>query len=125
MAPPSLLRGFLVLWLVTGIVLLIGSLETVRSAVGSSRHANPHLALLGSGEGLAAALFLVPRWMRVGATGLLLTIFIAFAVHTALHEFRGDLLLYSATVLFVLIHGPLTREQFRVALTPTRTTAAP
>jgi hypothetical protein len=125
MPPRSLLRGFLFLWLVTGIVLLIGSLETVRSAVGSSHHANPHLALLGSVEGLAAALFLVPRSMRVGAIGLLLTIFIAFAVHTALHEFRGDLLLYSATVLFVLIHGPLTREQFRVALTPTRTTAEP
>ncbi len=116
MPPRSLLRGFLFLWLVTGIVLLIGSLETVRSAVGSSHHANPHLALLGSIEGFAAALFLVPRWMRVGAIGLLLTIFIAFAVHTALHEFRGDLLLYSATVLFVLIHGPLTPEQFRIAL---------
>ncbi len=116
MPPRTLMRGFLFLWLVTGLVLLIGSLETVRSAVGSSHHANPHLALLGSVEGLAAALFLVPRWMRVGAIGLLLTILTAFAVHTALHEFRGDLLLYSATVLFVLIHGPLTREQFRATL---------
>ena len=116
MPPRNLMRGFLFLWLVTGLVLLTGSLETVRSAVGSSHHANPHVALLGALEGLAAALFLVPRWMRVGAIGLLLTIFTAFAVHTALHEFRGDLLLYSAAVLFVLIHGPLTREQFRDAL---------
>jgi hypothetical protein len=73
----NLMRGFLFLWLVTGVVLLIGSLETVRSAVGSSHHANPHLALLGSVEALAAALFLVPRRMRVGAIGLLLTIFFA------------------------------------------------
>jgi hypothetical protein len=116
MPPRTLMRGFLFLWLVTGIVLLIGSLETVLSAVDSSRHANPHLVLLGSVEGLAAALFLVPRWMRVGAIGLLLTIFIAFAVHTVLHVFRGDLLLYGATVAFVLIHGPLTPEQFRLAL---------
>jgi hypothetical protein len=116
MPPRTLMRAFLFLWLVTGVVLLVGSFETVRAGVGSARHANPHVALLGSVEALAAALFLVPRWMRVGAIGLLLTIFIAFGVHAILHEFRGDLLLYSATVMFVLIHGPLTREQFRVAL---------
>jgi hypothetical protein len=116
MPPRTLMRGFLLLWLVTGVVLLVGSLETVRSALTSSGHANPHLAILGFVEALAAALFLVPRWMRVGAIGLLVTTVTALGVHAALHEFRGDFLLYAATVSFVLIHGPLTREQFRATL---------
>jgi hypothetical protein len=116
MPPQSLMRSFLFLWLVTGVILLVGSLETVSSAFRSSAHANPHLVVLGSAEAMAAALFLVPRSMRLGAIGLLGTISTAFAVHTALHEFRGDLLLYAATVSFILIHGPLTREQLRYAI---------
>jgi uncharacterized membrane protein YphA (DoxX/SURF4 family) len=111
-----LMRGFLVLWLATGVALLYGSVETVRSALASSAHVNPHLVVLGSVEAVAAALFLIPRWMRFGAIGLLVTILIAFAVHAALREFRGDLMLYAAAVSFVLIHGPLTREQLRVTM---------
>ena len=116
MPPRNLMRGFLFLWLATGVALLYGSVETVRSALESSAHANPHLVILGSVEAIAAALFLVPRLMRFGAIGLLITIVVAFAVHTALHEFRGDLLLYAAAVSFILIHGPLTREQFRATM---------
>jgi uncharacterized membrane protein YphA (DoxX/SURF4 family) len=115
MPPQRLMRAFLFLWLATGVALLYGSIETVRSALEPS-HANPHLVILGSVEAVAAALFLFPRWMRVGAIGLLITIFVAFAVHSALHEFRGDLLLYGAAVFFILIHGPLTREQIRVTM---------
>ena len=109
------MRAFLFLWVATGIALLYGSVETARSALASS-HANPHLLVLGSIEAVAAVLFLVPRLMRAGAIGLLLTISAAFAVHTSLHEFRGDLLLYGAAVLFIWTHGPLTREQFRVTV---------
>ena len=116
MPPQKLMRSFLILWLVTGVVLLVASLETVNSALRTPAHANPHLVVLGAVEALAAALFLIPRSMRVGAIGLLVTIFTAFAVHTALHEFRGDLLLYAATVFFILIHGPLTPEQLRHTL---------
>jgi len=32
-----------------------------------------------------------------------------------LHEFRWDLLIYAAAVLFVAVHGPLTPEQWRRA----------
>jgi hypothetical protein len=71
--------------------------------------------VLASVEAIAAILFLIPRTMRLGAIGLLTTIFIAFGVHAVLHEFRGDLLLYGAAVLFICVHGPLTREQFRAA----------
>jgi uncharacterized membrane protein YphA (DoxX/SURF4 family) len=110
------MRGFLFLWLATGIALLYGSVETVRSSLAPSAHVNPHLVVLGSVEAVAAALFLIPRLMRFGAIGLLITIVVAFAVHTALGQFRGDLLLYGAAVSFILIHGPLTREQLRATL---------
>lgn len=115
MPPKQLMRAFLFLWLATGIALLYGSVETVKSALQTS-HANPHLIVLGSVEALAAALFLIPRSIRVGAIGLLVTISVAFVVHTTLGQFRGDLLLYAAAVLFILIHGPLTREQLRFAV---------
>ena len=116
MPPQKLMRSFLTLWIVTGVVLLAGSAQTVSSGLSNSAHANPHLVLLGSVEALAAALFLVPRSMRLGAIALLITISAAFGVHTALHQFRGDLLLYAATVSFILVHGPLTSEQFRRAI---------
>ena len=116
MPPQRLLRSFLFLWLATGIALLYGSVETVRSALQTSAHLNPHLVVLASAEALAAILFVIPRSMRFGAVGLLATIFVAFGVHATLHEFRGDLLLYGAAVLFILVHGPLTREQVDAAL---------
>jgi len=116
MPPQRLLRSFVFLWLVTGIALLYGSIQTAREAFQRGEHLNPHLVLLGSVEALAAILFLVPRTMRAGAVGLLATIFVAFSVHAALHEFRADLLLYGAVVLFIMIHGSLTREQFRAVI---------
>jgi len=116
MPPRRLLRAFLLLWFTTGLMLFFASIETVRAARGGPHHTNPHLALLGAVEALGAALFLVPRAMRVGAAALLLTIGIAFFVHTAIGEFRGDLLLYAATVAFVGVHGPLTRAQWRAAV---------
>ena len=99
--------SFVALWLTTGIVLLIGSLRTVIET------GNPHLIALGSLEALSALLFLVPRTMRWGAVGLLVTIAIAFVVHAAMGQFRGDLLLYAATVVFVSVHGSLTGPQWR------------
>lgn len=116
MPPRRLLRSYLALWVVTGLVLLIASVATVRNAWVGSPHANPHVALLGAVEAIAALLFLIPRTLRVGAIGLLVTIALAFAIHTALGQFRGDLLLYGVTVLFVLVHGPLTGAQWRAAL---------
>lgn len=115
MPPQRLMRGFLFLWLATGVALLYGSFDTIRSAVDPA-HANPHLALLAAVEGAAAVLLLIPRSMRIGAIGLLITIFVAFAVHSVLHEFRADLLLYGAAVSFILNHGPLTRDQVRVTI---------
>src|SRR5215207_7368127 len=109
MPPRSLSRSFLALWIGTGLVLLVGSAETVRDAWVGSRHASPRLVLLGGIEAVAALLFLVPHTIRIGAVGLLGTIGIAFVVHTALGQIRGDLLLYGVVVLFVLVHGPLAK----------------
>ena len=116
MPPRALLRGFLALWLTTGIVLCIGSVQTALSGWLARPHANPHLLLLGAVEAVAATLFLVPRSLRWGAAGLLATIGIAFAAHAALGQFRGDLLVYGAAVLFVLVHGPLSDAQLRAAV---------
>lgn len=115
MPPQRLMRSFLFLWVATGIALFYGSIETARSAFASAGPLNPHLVVLASVEAAAAILFLIPRTMRLGAIGLLATIFIAFGVHVVLHEFRGDLLLYGAAVLFICVHGPLSAEQFRAA----------
>lgn len=116
MPPRPLLRSFLALWLVTGLVLLVASVETMRDAWSGSGHANPHLVLLGGIEAVAALCFLIPQTIRIGAVGLLATIGVAFVVHTVLGQFRGDLLLYGVVVLFVLVHGPLTETQWRAAL---------
>jgi hypothetical protein len=111
MPPRSLMRSFLLLWMVTGVVLFVASVRTVAEAAGP--HANPHLVLLGGVEALSALLFLMPWTLRLGAVGLLTTIGIAFLVHTLMGQFRGDLLLYAAAVVFVSVHGSLTRPQWR------------
>jgi hypothetical protein len=110
----NVLRAFLALWIVTGLALLVGSVDTVLQALGG--RPNPHLALLGAVEAAAALLFLVPRTTRVGAAGLVTTIGVAFVVHAALGQFRGDLLVYAAAAAFVGLHRPLSREQLRTAL---------
>ena len=113
MPPRGLLRAFLALWLITGGVLLVASLTTIRAALAALDHANPHLVLIGSVEAAAAVLFLIPRTFRAGGIGLIVTIGVAFVTHLALSQFRGDLLLYGAVVCFALVHGPLTRAQWQ------------
>src|SRR5215208_1554111 len=114
MPPRKLLRAFLGLWAVTGLVLFVGSVDTVREAVVGRPH--PHLAILGSVEAMAAVLFLVPRTMRLGALGLGIALGLALGLHAAVGEFRSDLLVYGAAVSFVAIHRPLRPDQLRAAL---------
>jgi len=114
--PRALLRAFLALWLVTGLVLLYGSVATALTGLRAHGHVHPHLVILGPVEAVAAVLFLVPRALRWGAAGLLLTIGIAFLVHLTMGQFRGDLLIYGVVAAFVMVHGPLTAEQLKTAL---------
>ena len=105
----NLVRSFVLLWWTLGLGLLYGSLLTAHDALSSTHH-EPHVALLGAMEAAAAVLFLIPRTMRLGAAGLLATFVLAFLLHAAHHEFRLDLLVFGASVLFVAVHGPLTKE---------------
>lgn len=116
MVPNRLLRSFLALWMVTGLVLLIASVVTVLEARPGSAHANAHVALLGSIEAVAALLFVIPRTTRIGAVGLLAALTVAVVLHAAIGELRGDLLVYGVAVLFVTVHGPLTDPQLRAAV---------
>jgi len=111
--PRSLLAAFVLLWGMLGLGLLIGSAQTAVHALAST-HPDPHLVLLGAVEAVSALLFLIPRTSRWGAAGLLLTLLVAWAAHAFLHEVRWDLLVYAAAVTFVAVHGPLSRDNWKV-----------
>ena len=113
MPPRNLARAFLLLWWTLGVALLIASIRTTRGALSPGEHPNPHLALLGAVEAVAALLFLIPRTLRLGAAGLLLTLIVALLVHAVLHQFRWDLLVYAVAVLFVAVHGPVPQGALR------------
>jgi predicted secreted protein len=115
MPPLRLLRSFLALWWVVGIGLLALSVRTVALAFERGQVLDPHMALIGGVEAAAAILFLVPRTLRAGAAGLLLTIAIAWLAHAHGQLVRWDLAIDAAAVLFVAVHGPLTGDQWRQA----------
>lgn len=107
-----LLRAFVALWWTLGVVLLVLSVQTVKDALGPSLQ--PPLVILAGAEAVAALLFLLPRTMRLGAAGLLAVLSVAFLVHLALRQFRWDLLVFAAGVYFVLVHGSLSKPQWRL-----------
>jgi uncharacterized membrane protein YphA (DoxX/SURF4 family) len=104
------------LYLLTGLVVLIQSLNTVRQAnLGAIRPPDQQLALLlGAFETVAAVLFMIPRLMRWGAAGLLVVFAAAFAIHALHGGPNWTLLVYAAVVLFVRIHG-VENRYFRLA----------
>jgi hypothetical protein len=93
---------FVLLHVTLGLMLGIGGATTAWSASGPQA---AHLVVLGGFETVAAALFLLPRTLRFGALGLLLSCGVAFVAHAAMSQWRGDLLVYMAAVLFVAFHG--------------------
>jgi hypothetical protein len=108
MPPRKLVRAFLALWWTLGAVLLYASIDTVIHAFPRGAGAiDPHAAIIGSVEAVAAALFLFPRTMRAGAYGLLVSIAAAFIIHALRGQLAAQLLIYAAAVLFVLVHGPV------------------
>jgi uncharacterized membrane protein YphA (DoxX/SURF4 family) len=103
-----LVRSFLALWWVLGGVLLLLSIQTVRSAlVLGGPHPDMHAVLIGSVEAVAALLFLIPPLMRVGGAGLLFTFAVAFLLHSLHGQFAAPLLVYAAGVVFIMVHGPV------------------
>jgi hypothetical protein len=107
MPPRKLVLSFLVFWFTLGAVVLVASVQTFLGALSGAGHAHVHLALLAGIEAIAAALFLVPRTMRLGALGLLVTFAVAFLAHALAGEFEMILLVYAAGTVFVLVHGPV------------------
>lgn len=116
MPPRALLRSFAAVWLVTGSTLFFLSFEALLRSLPISSAPNPQLAILSGAEAIAALLFVVPRTMRVGAVGLLVTLGIAFIAHGMSGEFLPQLFLFASVVAFNLVHGDLKREQWRHAL---------
>jgi hypothetical protein len=108
MAPVAVVRAFVAQWWTAGIVLFGLSVKTAYQGLQDL-----HLVLVGGFEALAALLFLFPRTLRIGAAGLLLTFGMVFLVHAARFQFRGDLLVYSAVVAFVAVHGPVPMSWLR------------
>lgn len=102
----SLVRAFVVQWWTAGLVIFYLSVRTVYQGLQVTSH-DPHLVVVGGLEAVAALLFLVPRTMKIGATGLLLIFALVFVLHATLSQFRGDLLVYAAVVGFVAVHGPV------------------
>jgi hypothetical protein len=104
---PLVRRSLIAFHLALGGGLLIGSVQTIVAAwPPAAGPASAHLALLAGVEALGAALFLIPRTLRVGAALLLLTLVVAFLAHGVRGHWRWDLVVYAAGTWFIAVHGP-------------------
>lgn len=92
-------RAFLVFYFVLAAVLL------VQSATLAFQTSSVHLRLLGAIEALAAALFIFPATLQIGAGALLVCFALAAGLHLAEGQWPGGLLVYAAGTVFVLLHG--------------------
>jgi hypothetical protein len=105
--PRTLVRAFLALYVTLGLLILVESVETVLRAQGGAFHGPDrlHALILGGLAAAAAAAFLVPRAMHVGAAVLLAIFALAFGLHALQGSPNLVLLVYGAGVLFVRVHG--------------------
>ena len=109
MPPRRLVLAFVALWFTVGIVLFVLSVRTVLGGLHGHEQGlgKVHLMLIGGIEAIAALLFLLPRTLRIGAIGLLLTLGVAMIGHAMAGDFPFQLLLFAAATVFVLVHGPV------------------
>jgi len=107
MSNHALRRSFIAFHLTLGIVVLTQSLITVlhASGLGGTRHLNVGLAWFAGAEVIAALLFLLPATLRLGAWSLLVIFIAAIAFHALHGEWELTLLVYSAGVILVMVHG--------------------
>jgi hypothetical protein len=102
--------AFILLHVTLGIMLGLGGAATAWTAYREpGRPHAAHLVGLGAFEAVAAVFFLLPRTLRLGAGGLLLSCGLALAAHLSLGEWRSDLVVYMVAVLFVAVHGAAYR----------------
>jgi uncharacterized membrane protein YphA (DoxX/SURF4 family) len=101
--------SFVLLHVTLGLLLGVGGATTAWAAYRAADPHAAHLVALGGFEAVAALLFLLPRTLRLGAAGLVLSCAVALVVHLSMGQWRGDLVLYIVAVLFVAAHGPAYR----------------
>jgi len=106
MAALNVRRAFMVLHSALGVGLLVATLQTFLHAMREHGGLDFHLGFVIALEGIGAVLFLIPRTLRVGAIALLIVLVGGFGVHLTRGEFEVQLLVYSAAVWFVFVHGP-------------------
>ena len=109
MPPRRLVVAFLAFWVTLGLVVLSTSVHTFHHALGhlgDPRHL--HLAFAGGLEAVAAALFLVPRTVRVGGIALLAIFALALLAQLGQGRFSPELVLYATGTALVLVHGPVS-----------------
>ena len=98
-------RAFTVFHFVLGLGILFLAARTVIDGVRGA-HPLPLLLLIGAGiEALGAALFMVPRTLRMGGTIMLLTMTTALILESLSRHLRIDLLIYLAGTCYVIVHG--------------------
>lgn len=105
MPDPNVRRAFIVLHAALGLGLLATTLQTLLHAMREHGGLGLHLGFLVALEGIGAVLFLIPRTLRVGAIALLIVLVGGFVLHLTRREFEVQLLVYSAAVWFVFVHG--------------------
>ena len=104
MPPAGLRRAFIAFHVTLGLAVFVLSVQTVLSALEPVRgHANHAVVLLAGVEALGAALFVLPRTIKLGGALLLLVFAVALFVHGVEREL--SLLTYAAGTIFVMVHG--------------------
>jgi hypothetical protein len=107
MPRPPLRRAFIAFHLTLGLVLLfLSARATLHALAPTAGPVDPHVGVLALVEAFGAALFLLPRTLRVGGALLLLTLGLASVVHALAGQLRTDLLVYAAGTWLVMVHGP-------------------
>ena len=105
MAAPWLRRAFTAFHLVLGLGILFLAARTVIDGV-TGAHPLPPLLLIGAGiEALGAALFMVPRTLRMGGAIMLFTMTTVLFLDSLAGHLRIDLLIYLAGTCYVMVHG--------------------
>ena len=111
MAAPALRHAFTVFHSALGLGILFLAARTVIDGV-TGAHPLPLLLLIGAGiEALGAALFMVPRTLRMGGTIMLLTMTTALVLESLARHWRIDLLIYLAGTSYVMVHGTAGRAR--------------
>ena len=122
----NLKRAFIVFHLTLAAVILVQSVSTAVHAAGVQVDTAPnwHLFVLATIEAIAAVLFVFPRTIRVGGGVLLIILLIAFFAHVHTGDTQLHLLVYAASVFFIVVHGSAMGRSVQVTAESSNTNTA-